>query len=367
MNIMKRLVVTIMLGLGLAGAAHAAPRIGTFGWTYKNGPTVAPFEGYEYVVLSARGLLQPGKVDSLRAFGATPLVWLQPDIAVSGGVPISGAAQYPWDSGVLELVTFRDALLKTIDGQPVQLFPGNPSSPWLLDFRDTVFVDDYARLTNQALAKAGGFVHDYGCGDIGWARLPGVDPSIWPAWRRGYIRWVSKLHGIQILQCDNQWQADLTPVADGFYSEQCGMSINPAAKVWANATRYPQKWNLIRVEELNYQKRRLFAGIARIAEARFNWCDLRGDYGGGSNQNFKPMEYFVMDLGPSDGAWWSPTPGVYQRLFTRGVVLVNLSASSYVYRLSKNVSYTIQPQDGITMQTRGTDGRFIRRITDANQ
>lgn len=362
----------IAFGLVAAAFAHAEPvRPGTFAWSYKNRPTVAPLAGYEYVVVSGRGILAPGVADSLRAAGAIPLVWLQPVVAVVDGVPIEGP-DYPWDSALLELARARGGILRDPAGAPVDLFPGGKYSAWVLDLRDSTFVDELAALLVSRLlgVRAGGVLHDYGCGDLSWANLPGVDPAIWPAWRAGFVRLLEALRaarggGIQIAQCD-QW-TDLAPHEDGAFFEQAGMSLNPPAKVWASANRYPGKWIFIRDEDLGAQRRRLFAAIAYLTGARFNQCDLRGDFGGGTKANAKDLEHFGMSLGASSGPWFQKAPGVYERLFARGVVLANLSSFPYVYALTSSVRYTILSSDGLTMQTRDERGRYITRITDAGR
>ena len=121
---MRRLFLLSVLACGLyAPTSGAAPRAGTFAWDYRNRPVVAPLEGYEYVVVSPRGILASGVADSLAAFGAGALVWMQPVVAATKGVPVSGA-DYPFDSAALELVQRHDALLHKSNGKPVELFPG---------------------------------------------------------------------------------------------------------------------------------------------------------------------------------------------------------------------------------------------------
>jgi hypothetical protein len=363
--------LAVVAVLGAVGRPAAEVRVGTYGWNYKNVPTVAPFEGYEFVALSPRGILAPGVLDSLRAFGASPMILLQPFVAVSNGAILTGT-DYPWDTAVAALAQEHNAILRAPDGSYVDQFPGDRWDAWILDYRDTAFVDEFAALIVQTFGgKAFGILWDYGCGDLSWENLSGVDPTIWPAWRRGFARLVARVRagrgiGIHITQCD-QWPGELASSFDGLHMEQAGMSLNPPVKVWANATRYPGRWNLIRQEDTYPQRRRLFAAIARLTDARFNQCDLRGDFGGGSEQNLRDFEHFGMDLGTSTNNWWARAPGVYQRMFSRGVVLANLSSAPYVYQLSKTVSYTIQPSDGLTIQTRDALGRFITRITDAGR
>ncbi len=361
----------ILLGLALLQSVGlAAPRIGTFAWNYKNRPVVAPYNGFEYVAVSPRALLQPAIVDSLRSFGATPIVWLQPTLAIAGGAPLVGP-DYPWDTAVVELATRRNALLRSSSGAPVDLFPGPGYDAWILDYRDTAFVDEFAALiVNTFGGKAAGVFWDYGCGDVSWASLD-VDPAVWPAWRSGFRRLVDRVRTPQlgllgILQCD-QWPADLVATSDGAFFEQCGMSLNPLPKVWTNANRYPGKWTFVRVEELVPQKRRAFAALAYLTDARFNLSDLRGDYGGGTKETVKDYEHFTLSIGASVGPPVEVAPRVWRRTFTRGLVILNLSASTYVYSASKNQSWKIAPNDGFVLQNRDELGRWITIKTNAGR
>lgn len=361
----------IAASLILSTESLAAPRIGTFAWNYKNRPVVAPYNGYELVAVSARAIVAPGIVDSLRSFGALPIVWLQPTVAIAGGAPLEGP-DYPWDSAVLELVTRRNAILRTPDGRPADLFPpsGSGYEAWLLDYRDSAFVDEFAALIVSRLmsGKAAGVLWDYGCGDVSWNQAIGVDGATWLAWRRGFVRLVAAVRalrggGLSIVQCD-QYPADLVPVTDGVFYEQAGMSLNPLAKVWANVNRNPGRWTLVRVEELAAQKRRAFATLSLVTGSRFNWSDVRGDYGGGTMQNFPDLEHFGLSVGPTSGPIVTKAPGVYARAFTRGVAVLNTSAAPYVYALTSAVRYTVQPGDGLVMQTRDERGRYIKRLTN---
>ena len=351
-----------------AGSAGAQVRLGTFGWNEKNRPAVAPFAGYEYVYLAPRGALSPGAADSLRSFGATPLVLLQPTLAVSGGAPLTGP-DYPWDTALAGLTARHGALLRGPDGAPIDLFPGDRWDAWVLDYRDSAFVDSLAALiVGTFMPKSGGIVWDYGCGDLSWAALPGADPAIWPAWRRGFARLVARVRaarggGLQIAQCD-QWPGELAPGFDGILLEQAGWSLNPAAKGWATATRFPNRWILIRQEDQVASRRRLFAAIAYLTGARFNQCNLQGDFGGGTDQNFHDLEHWGLDIGVSGGPWFERAPGIYQRMFSRGLVIANVSGSMLVYPYNKATTFIIPRGDGLVLQNRDARGRFIHAVTD---
>ena len=202
-RVTRIVLLGVLIGGMIAAGAGAAPRAGTFAWNYKNRPVVAPLAGYEYVAVSPRGILAPGVADSLEAFGANALVWMQPVLAATRGVPVSGP-DYPFDSAVLDLVQRHDALLEKPNGKPVQLFPWKTYGALVLDYRDSAFVDDYAALIASTFrGKARGILQDYGCGDHSWANL-GVDESVWPAWRRGFIRLCERLRAqglLVIVQC----------------------------------------------------------------------------------------------------------------------------------------------------------------------
>lgn len=360
-------------GLAIAAAvtAHGDVRTGTYAWDYHNAPYVGRYAGYEFVALSTRGALARGAADSVHAAGGKVLMQWQPVVAVSNGIALEGA-QYPWDTALHELARRRGAILTDSTGGFVDLFPGDRWDAWVLDMRDTAFVDELAQLmTTMYRGRVNGTLFDYGCGDLGWAALPHLNPGIWPAWRQGFRRLVGAVRQakggwLSILQCD-KWPVGFEEVADGLYLEKAGWSLNPPAKVWASATRFPNRWVLIRVEDLVASRRRLFAGMALLADARFNWSDLRGDSGAGSDFQPRDPEHFELSIGAAPGSWFTKAPGVLERVFTRGLVIVNLSPAPYVYQVSQTRSYTIQPNDALTIQTRDAAGRWIVWLTDAGR
>ena len=364
---MRRLLFLALLACGLhAPTSGAAPRAGTFAWNYKNRPVVAPLQGYEYVAVSPRGILAPGVADSLRAFGTSALVWMQPALAATKGVPVSGA-DYPFDSAALELAQRRHALLRNTKDKPVELFPGKTYGALVLDYRDSAFVDEYAALIATTFrGKAAGFLLDYGCGDLSWAHL-GADASVWPSWRSGFIRLCGRLRALGMLvivQCD-QYPDDLVPVSDGAFFEQAGMSLNPLQKVWDNVTAHPDRRMFVRVEELDARKRRAFATLSLMTGARFNWSDLRGDYGGGSKDNHRDFEHFEMNMGGATGSIDTLAAGVYKASFAHGIAVLNVSTKPYDYDLTDMVRIRIKPNDGLVAEARSweiitNEGRTIR-------
>jgi hypothetical protein len=361
------LVALVMIGASVT-VASAAPGPGTWAWNYRNQPIVAPLAGYEFVILSPRGLFAAGVLDSLNAMGVRPLVWLQPTLAVVNGAPIQGAG-YPWDTAVLELVTRHGAILRTPDGAPADLFPGDPRwDAWLLDYRDTAFVDEFAALILERLVagRSAGILWDYGCGDISWNPAIGIDAATWAAWRAGFVRLVGRVKagGMSVIHCD-QYPADLVPVSSGVRYEQAGMSLNPLSKVWKNVTAHPDRVALVGVEELIAQKRRAFATLSLMTGSRFNWSDLRGDTGGGTqDKSYPDYEHFVLDVGPTAGGIRTRGGGCYSRNFKRGIAVLNTSSSPHAYYLTSTVKVVVQPGDGLVMQTRDALGRYITRITN---
>lgn len=359
---MVPLYILLLLGAlaagPLAAAPTAAPRAGTFAWNYKNRPVVAPLAGYEYVAVSPRGILAPGVADSLSAFGASALVWLQPALAATKGVPVSGP-EYPFDTAALALVERHHSLLRKANGKLVDLFHGKTYGALILDYRDSAFVDEYAALIASTFrGKANGVLLDYGCGDISWANL-GVDDSVWPAWRQGFIRLCERLRAqdlLVIVQCD-QYPDDLVPVSDGAFYEQAGMSLNPLRKVWDNTVAHPDRRMIVRVEGMDRQTRRAFATLSLMTGALFNWCDLRGDYGGGSKDNRRDFEHFELNVGPAVGTTDTLATDVYERSFAHGIAVLNMSAKPYVYRMTDASRITIQPNDGLVVEVRST-GHF---------
>jgi len=360
------LVLGVLLGALFSIASNASPRTGTFLWNYKNRPVVGPLSGYEYVAVSPRAILIQSVADSLSLIGAHALVWLQPAIATTNGVPVSGP-DFPWDTAALDLVTRYNAILKKVDGTPAVLWPGVYGST-MIDYRDSAFVDAYAQLIlDKFRGRSAGVLWDYGCGDVSWANL-GVDPAIWPAWRAGFRRLIqaTRAGGLSIIQCD-QYPEDLVPVSDGIRYEQAGMSLNPLGKVWKNVTAHPDKIAFVGVEELVPLKRRAFASLSLLTGSRFNWSDLRGDYGGGTKESYRDPEHFELDLGATAGALRNRGGGVWARNFKRGFVVLNMGTTPHAYYLTSTTKLVVQPGDGLVCQTRDTAGRYITRITNAGR
>ena len=274
----------------------------------------------------------------------------------------------PFDSTALALVERHDALLHKPNGKPVPLFPGKTYGALVLDYRDTSFVDEYAALIASTFrGKAKGVLLDYGCGDISWAHL-GVDDAVWPAWRRRFIRLCDRLRAqdlLVIVQCD-QYPDDLVPVTDGAFYEQAGMSLNPLRKVWANTIAHPDRRMIVRVEGLSPGTRRAFATLSLMTGALFNWCDLRGDYGGGSKDNRRDFEHFELNVGPATGTMDTLATDVYKRSFAHGIAVLNLSDKPYAYRLTDTSRITIKANDGLVVEVR-TDRRSTTFISNAGK
>ena len=80
--------------------------------------------------------------------------------------------------------------------------------------------------------------------------------------------------------------------------------------------------------------------------------------------NVRDIEHFELQIGIPATTYWERSPGVWQRMFTRGHVIVNAGTAPFVYRYSVSTSYTIQPSDAIVIQNRNSKGHFIRPLTN---
>lgn len=365
------LVVAAILVAIYGCDARADVRPGSFACDFANRPGAAKMVGAEQAILTTRGVLSPA-ADTLRSGGTKLVVMIQPTIAFVNGQAIGSrpgdAATYPWDTPLYQLALARDAVVKDSTGAWAEMYPGHPA--WqakVLDMRDGKFVEELAQLIVATFPRTSGRLWDYGCGDLAWMQLPGVDPGIWPAWREGYRRLLTRVRelagGVNVCQCD-KWPVGFDATCDGVLLEKAGWDLNPPRDAWADATRIPGRRVYLRHEDTWSQRRRLFAGMALVTGGLFSQSPVLPLPGGG--HNFAPMkdpEHWELTLGEPGGSWWERSPRVYQRMFSRGLVIVNLSDAPLVYAVSAKRTYTIASLDALVAQTRDARGRYITWIT----
>ena len=363
----------LLLLLAAAGAtgAQAAPVRGTFAYDYRNVPNVADFLDRELVILSARGMLAPGRADSLKEAGVKPLFLLQPNQAFAGGAAIGSrpehARQYPWDTATWRLVTKHDALMRDSTGGSLDMFAGTSWSSMVLDFRNRPFGREYAALLVEMFPRADGVVLDYGCGDLGWMGLS-TPRATWVDWKAGWIDFLAEVRRLRpdwilVSQCD-QWNRAL-PV-DAVLLERVGAALNPRDKtlVTARALAGAKKRVLLRQEGIDARTRRFFSGLALLFDGAFDEC---GD------PNFVPpihrrdVEHFELAVGRPAGDVRERSRNVLVRAMERGVVVVNASDRAWSYDHASGTRYKVAPGDALVLQDRDAKGRPIPPRTNAGR
>lgn len=363
------LVTTLLCLFVFPRTVHAAPVRGTFAYDYRNNPVVADLRDRELVVLSARGMLAPGRADSLIAAGSRPYVIVQPNQAFTGGVPIGSRLgddrTFPWDTATYRLALEHDALMRDSTGAWLDMFAGAGGGTWssvVLDFRNRAFGKAYAALLVATFPKAAGVVLDYGCPWIP-ITLPG-----WADWRAGWVAYLDEVRRLRpelvlISQCD-QWKTDL-PVA-GVLLERVGAALNPPAKSFATARALAGagKRAHLRQEWASSTTRRYFASLAVMFDGTFDQC---GDPNRVPPVHVRDLEHFTLVAGVPAGDPWERSPGVWQRMLTRGLVIVNVSGPPFVYRYNTTTTFTVNAGDALLLQNRDSRGRFMKAATNAGR
>lgn len=348
--------------------AGSAPVKGTHAYDYRNNPYVGALLDREVVILSPRGMLAPGRVDSLVSAGVKVYVLIQPNQIFTNGVAIGsrpGDVQtFPWDTATYNLAVKYNAIMRDSTGAYLDMFGGTSWQGMVLDFRIREFGSEYAALIASMFPKLSGVVFDYGCGDLAWMALK-IDPSVWVDWRAGWKSFVADLGTTNpqiatIAQCD-QWPNGFSAEFDGILLERVGSALNPPVKSW-NTTKshkvfYRQEWT-------DPRTRRLFAGMALLSDGLFDQC---GDPNKVPPVHIRDLEHFELSLGIPGDTWWERVPNVYQRMFSRGLVIVNMQSWPYYYEASRTKTYEIMPYDALVAQTRSPDGRWIKWITNSGR
>ncbi|MEO6463796.1 MAG: hypothetical protein ABIP29_12050 [Candidatus Eisenbacteria bacterium] len=363
-----RLVLVLALALALlTPPASAAPVHGSFAYDYRNTPTVAPLLDRELVILSARGYFAPGRVDSLHAAGVKPYVIVQPNQAWRlRGVAIGAAPgddrTFPWDTATYRLARRHDAILRDSTGISIDMFGGVSWSSMVLDFGNREFAREYAALLVATFPRAAGVLLDYGCP---W--IPVALPD-WASWRAGWIGMLEEVRRRRpdlalISQCD-QWTRDL-PV-DGILLERVGSALNPPARSFATARalRAAGKRVFFRQESTDAGTRRFFAGTALVFDGAFDQC---ADPNQVPPLHRRNVEHFELAGGPAAGDAWESSPGIWQRMTKRGLVIVNASARPHTYRDNATTAFVIPAGDALLIQYRDHRGRLIKARSNAGR
>ncbi len=338
----------------------AEVRPGTAAMDYRNVPTVAPLRGFETVVLSARGVTERAKVDSLHAAGAKVLALVQPTLATWHGRPVDDPRQYPWDRALWLAARASGDALRFANGDTAWMFAREPHAAALWDLGRPGMVDAVAGAMLEQLEAVDGIVFDYGCGG---PPLDGIAPEVAAAWRAGWIDLLAKVRAARpewrlLAQCDQWTEASSPEHVDGLLLERVGHSLNLPDKVWQQLTTAKGKHFLLRQEDTNPTRTRLFAAMSLVTGASFNQT---ADPNRVPPVNRRNPEHWAVALGEPAGEWVERTDrrGVYERRFARGLALVNLSRSSFSYRHGSGSKFVVPPNDGLVLQDADEAGRPI--------
>lgn len=362
-------LVALLLLLGASTASSAVT--GTSAYDYRNNPSVGPLLDREMVVLSARGMFAPGRVDSLLGSGVKPWMLVQPNQSFVNGLAIGSRPgddrTFPWDTATYQLAMKHGAIMRDSTGAYLDMFGGTQWQSMVLDFRNRAFGADYAALLVSMFPRLSGLVLDYGCGDLAWMGLK-VPLSVWPDWRAGWIAYLAELRRLRpdlvvVSQCD-KWQRDL-PV-DGVLLEQAGYSLQTPAKAFSTTrdlvgagkrAHYWQEWS-------DKRTRRFFAAIALMFDGTYRQTGTPNIV---PPVNYRHPEHFDLSVGVPGSAAWERAPGVWQRMYTRGLVILNVTGATMTYQYNQTTAFTIPPGDALVLQNRDTRGRFIVAKTNAGR
>ena len=358
----------------LSAAVSWAGTPGTVAFDYRNVPSWRAIadSGYAMAVLSARGQTAAGgwAGDSLRARGVRVLYVHQPWAVTWGGQLITDLEP---DGTLSGLAGWYGAFLRDSTGQLADVQePGVDGIAY--DYRDTAFARAYAAAMAAHDPKAGGWYYDYGdmVYGIPWVwSLRDVAGSTWPAWTAGYRLAAQGTRG----------------ALRGSASCWCGPACVSPCDIWPYEGVGPYFQNLIsyakvldgcrsvrrlggrglifcqRASVPSY--RRATAGISLLTDSWFNWREFL--VAGGFNRNLRDPEHFELSLGAAPDTAWQRAPGVWQRMFSRGLVLANVGTTSYHYTYSTSLSFDLGPGDALVLQNRDARGRWIKVRTNWGQ
>lgn len=354
----RALTVALLL---LPAIALGEVRNNTFAYDYRNTPNVSRLLDRQIIIFSMRGMI--AKRDSVPDYAGRVFALTQPNLAFTNGVAIGSRPGdeyiFPWDTAAYTLTQKHDAIMRDSTGNLLDMFGGTQWQSMVLDFRDSAFARDYASLMRERRFLGNlGVALDYGCGDLAWMALK-VDPSTWPEWRQGWRYFLQELgtSSPRICQCD-QWPRGFDSECDGILFERVGQGLNPFSKVWGIARSLPrERIVFLRQEDTQSRSRRAFATMSLLLpNAYYDQCQ---DPNVVPPVHLKNIEHFGLNIGDEGGDYWERSPGVFQRMYTRGLVILN--TTNQPYRYSK---YTIGPQDGFVAQTRDGKGRWMTWATN---
>jgi hypothetical protein len=333
----------ILQPVGGVSAAEIFP--GTIGVDYRNRPEVAALTGYEYVVLSPRAALE---ANNLFSRGSKILYWIQPVVCFWKGKPPSEAT---FEGAVYRLAQGHGALLQDSTGNRAEIRGDDIEACYLVDFRNREFAEQMAALVSQRFKGVAGILFDYGCPDLAWeVSLKSVDPTVWKDWAEGYRAYRERIRELEpgwklFCQCD-RWASWLPGVCDGLALEKVGWSLIPYPEAWRTMNaRASQNVLLVEEPEANRvpSRRRLTAALCYLTDGLFAYREASS----GIPLPIRDPEHFELYLGEFEEGFTEPSPGVYERHSTHGVVVANLSDKPH-----RHGDYTIAPEDALIAQTR---------------
>lgn len=355
------LVLAVALSL-LPTPTLAAPQ--TMAWAWRNTPDwrAVADSGYAAACLYARAqTTRSGYAgDSLQAHGIKVWLAVQPWLVTWRGMPIK---DWQPDSS-LWAICERDSLwLRDSTGAVVRVSWPDVEDALVPDFSRRDVAEAWARALVAHWPKTDGWYLDYGdlTNGISWVyACRKVSPAKMTAWTLGYRRVAEILRSSGAkLSC---WcKPQDAKVCSVWPFEGVGPFYGvgyPYLRVLTElrAQRRQGGRGLVFCERLDVpQYRRATAGVALLTDSWFTW-----KVGNASDRSFKDPEHFDLVIGTAPDTCWERAPGVWQRMFTRGFVIANVSTAQwFTYQRNANVSYVIGPGDALVVQTRDALGRYI--------
>ena len=321
---------------------------GTVGFDYRNRPLWKDYIGFQYAVISPRAYVQ---AESLWAHETIPVAWVQPFVCHWEGRP---AIVAPYDNALWQTVQAFDAVVKDTTGQWASISGHDISACYPMDFSVEGFPDSLAHAVAKHLAKFGGVLWDYGCKDLAWAHsLRDVDPDLWPAWTTGYLEYRQTLRellaGKAVFFCQCSRWGTIDSVCDGLALEKVGWTLNPFQRTWDMLHAHGEYNMIMYMGEQNDSGQKLAAGMSLLTETLYSWRPWSDMH----SPNRNP-EHFDLYIGDPKPYTWEREKGVYQRHFSHGLVIVNMTD-----RWVKYGSRQIAPMSSLVIQTRDrNDGKY---------
>lgn len=329
-------------------------QVATWAQDWRNTPDANALKGFTYANLSARAQTNGGPV------GGSPVA----ETLIDAGVKVTfvvfpcyntfNGANLPdgdWDREVQKLADQYNATLKDSSGNPGIVI----DECYVLDFRNTSFVKEYAKLVASFMKIGQGILFHGGCADLAYeTSLAFMTKNDWENWGNGRALFYSEIRKLRpdwefTAVCD-RWGTWTEAQYDGLYFEHIGSSLNPVgSKTYTELSNAGER-NVIGLFEADTfaARRRGAAAMAILTDGIFQF--------GREATVTKNIEHFSIYYGIFSDAAQEISTGVYERVGTHGLVVLNISGSLYDYvDPILGQTFTLIDGDGLSAQFKDKD------------